>query len=62
VHWECLTLKKPKEELKKLKCEILNNIIEERKNKSHQKTGMYMFCKINLNINLVDADTPCLLL
>ncbi|CAH1709848.1 unnamed protein product [Aphis gossypii] len=37
VHWECLALKKSKEELKKLKCEILNNIIQERQNKSKQK-------------------------
>lgn len=37
VHWECLALKKSKEELKKLKYEILNNIIQERQNKSKQK-------------------------
>lgn len=42
VHWECLALKKSKEELKKLKCEILNNIIQERQNKSKQKAGMYV--------------------
>jgi len=64
VHWECLTLKKSKEELKKLKYEILNNIIEERQNKSQHKAGMYYnnFCKINCNINLVDVDVACFLL
>lgn len=61
MHWECLTLKKSKEELKKIKCEILNNIMEERKNKSHQKTGMYMFCKINFNINVAEVDVTRLL-
>uniref|UniRef100_A0A2H8TKW3 Dyslexia susceptibility 1 candidate protein n=1 Tax=Melanaphis sacchari TaxID=742174 RepID=A0A2H8TKW3_9HEMI len=38
VNWENLTLKKSKEELKKLKCEILNNIIEEQQNKYQKKS------------------------
>jgi len=43
LHWEYLTLQKPKEELKKLKCDIFNDIIEERRKKSHQKSGMRLF-------------------
>lgn len=39
LHWEHLTLQASKEELKKLKCDILNNIIEERQKKSQQKVG-----------------------
>lgn len=39
LHWEHLTLQVSKEELKKLKCDILNDIIEERQRKSQQKVG-----------------------
>lgn len=41
AHWECLSLETSKEEFKKLKCEILNNIIDERQKKSQQKAGVY---------------------
>lgn len=39
-------LKTSKEELKKLKCEILNNIIEERQKRSQQMAGRYSIKKI----------------
>lgn len=42
IHWEYLTLQKSKEELKELKCEILNCIIEERQKKSQQKAGKHV--------------------
>lgn len=43
IHWEYLTLQESKDELKKLKSNILNSIIEERQKKSHQKTGTHVF-------------------
>jgi hypothetical protein len=43
IHWEYLTLQTSKEELKKLKSEILNWIIEERQKKSQQKIGKEVF-------------------
>lgn len=46
IHWEYLTLQKSKEELNKLKREILNCIAEERQKKSRQKAGKQVFRKL----------------
>lgn len=43
LQWEHLTLQKSKEELKTLKCEILNNIIEKCQKKSEKKAGKCIF-------------------
>lgn len=46
LQWNHLTLQKSKEELKAMKCEILNSITEELRKKSEQKSGMRYYVQL----------------
>lgn len=46
LQWEHLTLRASKDELKKLKCDILNELIEEQQEKSEHRAGMFHTVKL----------------